>query len=269
MTGKFLNSETGREYDQDTVAQARVKSSQASAPGLPQSTFLYDVMYLSETDIAEAWQRNPIVISIMASLLIAMLAVTVVGKRRSARPGGVLYRFNRKKINEIRAKRKRRVHAFMNDPFLLRDMERSLQIAHDNDEGAAKAEIDKLRRTAADWEREGFGDNAKDVTYVKFKGVVVVPWVRQMNLGLVFSSLPAMYFPMNILTITWWSFMLLHVVDNSMILRSMKGREFPKTTNVTRKSVYSYEGAVEIHGSDVDLGEPVLASEDSTRDNYS
>ena len=84
------------------------------------------------------------VLAITAMLWAIISAFTIYVKRRSAMPGGKIYKYNQRKVHQVLSERRRQLRDILRDPILLVDMQRRY------------GDLTSLLEIIADWEAHGY-----------------------------------------------------------------------------------------------------------------
>ncbi|KAL9185773.1 hypothetical protein ACHAXT_003550 [Thalassiosira profunda] len=173
--------------------------------------FLYDVLCstpLANADFVRTAYFPGTAACIISAYILAYaipIAISVVLKRRSARPGGRLYQYNQRKVHQTISDKRRQIRDMINDPVLVRDMERRY------------GDLSSLREKVQDWESDDFQIEKEECAGK-------ISWLREMNVSLVLIDLMLFYFEMN----CWTAFIMLasfaHFVDNLLIQRAANKR---------------------------------------------
>ena len=102
----------------------------------------------------------------------AIIALSVILKRRSAQPGGMIYLYNQSEVHKIMSERSRRLRDILKDPALLQDVK------------WRHGDLTSLFDLVAEWQSDGFKQR-KDES-VEIFSMTFVPWISNMNACLVF-----------------------------------------------------------------------------------
>ena len=166
--------------------------------------FLYGVMSLpaSYGDMAGMMEMTTIAFAIVASAIV----LSVIMKRRSAKPGGRIYQYNQRKVRKLLSDRRRRLRDMLNDPVLVRDMERRY------------GDISSLRESVDD----GFALQKKeDEDFIKVGPKQVVPWIKTANIWLLMILFVTLYFNFGLFTMMIVLASLVHIIDNILLQRAI------------------------------------------------
>lgn len=165
---------------------------------------------LTGAPVAEWW-----IFHITMWLCVILLSIYI--KRNSLRPGGYLYKYDKKRICKEKANRRRRLRDTLNDPLLVKHWEKKMEYTLGSAE-LAKEEIRHWRETVVRWEQEG-DDEFKDAVFYRRRGHIVVPSLRLATACLCMPLWCLFVLPNSVLT---WMYVLLvagHLVDNRLIVR--------------------------------------------------
>ena len=138
------------------------------------------------------------------------IAISVILKRRSARPGGRLYLYNQRKVHKTLSDKRRRLRDMLNDPVLVRDMERRY------------GDLSSLREKVQDWESDDFQLQKEE--FVRNGSTIHLPWLREMTVFLALTLVMLLYCEMNGFTSFVVMGSLAHFVDNLFIQRAANKR---------------------------------------------
>jgi len=199
---------------------------------------------LSKSDgAAYGWWRS--VAAIFAAVL--LLVLSVVAKRKSARPGGCIHRYNRRHVRDALSRKRRRLRDMLNDPLLVRDME------------ARYGDLTSLRESVRQWECDGFALQKKEEAEdcIKANGAYVVPWIRIMNGWLVVLASLTMYLSYGLPTVLILLGCFVHLADNVLLHRAATARSSVRGTEQSKKSGDTVLAAVGVPVEDVEVGVPV------------
>lgn len=173
------------------------------------------IAYRFGLEIALDYLDCPIAFAALFWMTIVTLSVVI--KRRSARPGGMIYMYNQRRVHNIMSKRKRLLCAILEDPILLHDMK------------ARYGDLTSLLCVVAKWQSHGF-EQKKDEC-VKTGKTVVVPWIRAMN-GCMFVIIPIscylIFDEFLILSMMILSMVFVHILDNLVLYRAAAGKVAPR-----------------------------------------
>ncbi|KAL7547066.1 hypothetical protein ACHAWF_010389 [Thalassiosira exigua] len=166
------------------------------------------------------------------------IALSVIFKRRSAKPGGTIHRCNQRRANELRSDRRRRLRDMLSDPVLVRDLE------------GRYGDLTSLRESVRQWEGDGFALQKKEEEdFVKVGGDAVVPWIRIANVWLSLALSVTLYCAYNPLTTMILLASAVHIVDNMLIRRDALARGRRR------------EAKSEMRGLVADVGVPIPEAE--------
>jgi hypothetical protein len=180
------------------------------------------------------------------ALIFAVLAAfSLVAKRRSARPGGLIYEYNRGIARKHFSDRRREIRDMLNDPLLARDVERRY------------GDVSSLREWVERWEGDDFAPlkNEGGDDSIKVGGNYLFLWITVANKWLSVLSVVALTF----IYISWAKWILfvslMHIYDNRLLQRAA----------ITRYRKKSGERgiivAVGVPVPDVEVGIPVACGE--------
>ena len=151
-----------------------------------------------------------------AFIWVAIIALSITFKRRSALPGGNIYLHNQRRVQQILSKRRRRLRAMLEDPILLNDME------------VRYGKLTNLIKTVKGRPFDKWWQGERKDEFVRIKGKIFVPWLIDMTIGLILF-LPITYLcfgdsaPLSaVMTLVMY---FVHFIDNMMLYKaaSVKG----------------------------------------------
>eukprot|EP01083_Nonionella_stella_P014616 41040_1 len=204
--------------------------------------FLYGVMCSSS-------MHNTGEMVIAASVLVMFILLSVLLKRKSARPGGRIYQYNQSRVHMFYSNKRRRLRDMLNDPILVKDMEKRY------------GDLSSLRESVKQWESDGFAIQKKedDGCTNGSGGRVTVPWVETANVWLALTFSITMYFNFNVLTMTILLTTVVHWVDNMLLRKAAVARVGRgESKNSENKGLIADTG---VPVPEADVGVPVNKSE--------
>lgn len=146
-------------------------------------------------------------IAIVASLWAAIILLSVIVKRRSARPGGRVYLYNQSRVHKILSERRRRLNDILKDPILKDDMKRRY------------GDLTSLLAVVAEWQSHGFQQKKDEC--VKIGKWFFVPWIRHVNGCLFFITYMTFYCGFDeVLSLMILSMAFVHLLDNMVLYRA-------------------------------------------------
>lgn len=201
------------------------------------SPFIYGLLCSSPTHSTDQ-------IKIFCFVAALTIIVSVFIKRRSAQPGGRIYQYNQGKIYETISNKRRRLRDMLNDPVLVRDMERRY------------GDLTSLRESVQQWELDCFAVQKKECDqFLKVGGELTVPWIKSMNVSLVFVDCLVLYLNFNPVTSMILLGSLVHQVDNMLLLRAVVELNGKERGGKSRSN--NDIAVVGVPVPDVDVGVPV------------
>ena len=98
----------------------------------------------------------------------------------------------------------------LNDPVLVRDMERRY------------GDISSLRESVKQWEVDGFALQKKEENdFIKVGPKLVVPWIKTANIWLLMILFVTLYFNFGLFTMMIVLASLVHIIDNMLLQRAI------------------------------------------------
>eukprot|EP00579_Thalassiosira_antarctica_P002229 CAMPEP_0201871400 /NCGR_PEP_ID=MMETSP0902-20130614/4321_1 /ASSEMBLY_ACC=CAM_ASM_000551 /TAXON_ID=420261 /ORGANISM="Thalassiosira antarctica, Strain CCMP982" /LENGTH=951 /DNA_ID=CAMNT_0048397369 /DNA_START=166 /DNA_END=3021 /DNA_ORIENTATION=- len=166
-------------------------------------------------------------IAIVASLWAAIIVLSVIVKRRSARPGGRVYLYNQSRVHKILSERRRRLNDILKDPILKDDMKRRY------------GDLTSLLAVVAEWQSHGFQQKKDEC--VKIGKWVAVPWIRHVNGCLFFITYMTFYCGFDeVLSLMILSMAFVHLIDNMVLYRAATVKGAPRIAE--SKSLFAAVG---------------------------
>ena len=203
------------------------------------SPFLYGLACSNPANITDQME-------IASCVFLFVIVCSVVLKRQSAKPGGHIYQYNQIKVHKILTDKRHRLRDMLNDPVLVKDMERRY------------GDITSLRDVVHQWETDGFTLQKKESDdCIKVRGIVYVPWIRIANTCLVLTTLMTLYCNFGVLTSMILTMNLVHLVDNALLHKAAVARHNGRDWNKSEKGKVVAAVGVPVSISEVESGIPV------------